>query len=126
MKITIHVAPIGKPRMTNADKRIPRPATARYWAYKDEIALTLTLAEREALARTAGFDLLEFYIPMPNSWSNEKKLIYNNLPHQQTPDIDNLIKAFFDAVMIEDKQVWRIDKCRKYWSTNARIEVDIK
>jgi Holliday junction resolvase RusA-like endonuclease len=35
---------------------------------------------------------------MPESWSKKKKERMNLKPHQQTPDADNLFKAFTDTL----------------------------
>lgn len=123
MKITIHVAPIGKPRMNKAHWK---PAAMRYWAFKDGILIDLPENQLVALAKAEEFELLEFYLPIPKSWSYKKKIQHNGRPHKQKPDIDNLLKALFDAVMIEDKQVWRIAECGKWWSNDPRIEVEVK
>ena len=35
-------------------------------------------------------------------------------PHQQKPDIDNILKGFMDCLLDEDKKVWNIT-ANKYW-----------
>ena len=43
-------------------------------------------------------------------------------PHQSKPDIDNLIKAFLDALLDDDAHVWDI-RATKVWGTDGSIEV---
>ena len=43
-------------------------------------------------------------------------------PHQQTPDIDNLSKAFMDCMSSEDCAVYML-AASKYWDDHGHIEV---
>ena len=125
MKLTIHVNPAVKPRMFNRDKRKNRPCVLKYWAYKDNLLLALTSDQREKLSKAEEFEKIEFYVAMPKSWSDRKKIQHLGRPHQQTPDLSNLLKALEDVVMTEDKQIWRIRDLGKWWSNDPRIEVVI-
>ena len=112
------VDPIGKPRMTKADKWKKRPAVERYWAFKDQIAL-----QREDFVFPSRNAIVYFQIKMPDSWSKKKKAKMDFAPHEQTPDLDNLLKALWDALMIEDKQVSKI-RAEKYWGKVGRIIIE--
>lgn len=46
-----------------------------------------------------GFFVILFYIPFPKSWREKKRREMYNTPHCSTPDLDNLLKAFFDSIM---------------------------
>ena len=64
---------------------------------------------------------LEFIIQIPESWSKKKKLQMKGQPHRQTPDTDNLFKAFTDTVFYNQKKyndswVYKL-KWNKYWDT---------
>jgi len=120
--IVIHdIIPVAKPRMTQRDRWLnpPRPAVARYRAYCDELTLKMNIL---------GFELPEsnywitFYLPMAKSWSKDKKEAHEGQRHQQTPDKDNLEKAFLDALFKEDCRVWD-GRVTKRWSVNPRIEI---
>ena len=80
------ITPMGKPRMTRADKWKKRPEVLRYRAFCDEV-------------RLQGVDLPEsgshvtFILPMPASWSKKKRAELNGKPHQAKPDFDNMMKA---------------------------------
>lgn len=111
--ITLPLNPIPKPRMTRADRWKKRPATDRYWHFKDELK---ALAKGELDPR---FDI-EFHVPMPKSWTFKKQLEMNGRPHQQKPDIDNYLKAFMDAMCVDDSYVYDV-RAQKYWSVEGKI-----
>jgi Holliday junction resolvase RusA-like endonuclease len=64
-----------------------------------------------------------FGIPMPKSWSRKKKFRYAGTPHQQKPDIDNLLKALLDALYSDDSHIWTI-RIEKTWATTGFIEIE--
>ena len=107
------VTPCAKPRMTQKDKWNRRPATERYWAFKNEVKrLKLDLSE-------SGASII-FMIPMPQSWSKKKKLKMVGAPHKQKPDLDNLIKGLGDAVYRDDSCI--SDICAsKIWAVSGAI-----
>ena len=93
------ITPCPKPRQTRSDKWKQRPSVMRYRAFKDEIRLHgVTLP-------VAGWHVT-FIMPMPRSWSESKKRVYDGMPHQQRPDKDNLEKALLDALFEDDSMVW--------------------
>jgi Holliday junction resolvase RusA-like endonuclease len=102
--------------MTRRDKWLkpPRPRVARYWEFKRQL---LTCDHR------ANWDELsiEFRIPMPRSWSQKKKAEMALKPHTVKPDLDNLIKAFKDALLTDDSSVWRYGRMTKVWDYEGSI-----
>ena len=115
--IELKIKPVSKPRMTQRDKWSSRPCVERYFKFKEE--LNLLWKEREVPERC----YLIFFIPMPKSWSKKKKQEMNGKPHQQKPDLDNLVKAFFDSLLAEDSQIYEI-KASKFWNTEGKILVE--
>lgn len=109
------VRPIGKPRMTQRDKWKPSLATSRYRAYKDELNWLFKDTIPDQLDVT-------FNIEMPKSWSEKKKTKMDGTPHQQKPDIDNLVKGLLDALCEEDAYVFRVNAV-KYWSRTGSIKL---
>lgn len=108
------IVPVAKPRMTRSDKWKQRDCVMKYRAFKDECKLrNLEVSEQSDLT---------FVVPMPKSWSLKKKERMNGQPHQQRPDIDNYIKALFDAVCEEDSHIWHI-KAKKIWGEDGLILV---
>lgn len=70
---------------------------------------------------------LIFYLPMAKSWSI-KKILKNYLePHKQTPDTDNLYKAFTDTIFFwteyNDSAIFTIN-CKKVWDYEWYIEIN--
>ncbi len=49
-------------------------------------------------------------------------MVMNGKCHQEKPDTDNLIKAFLDALLMDDSRVWHIS-AKKYWGSNGAIVV---
>jgi len=101
------IKPIAKPRMTRADKWKERPAVLRYRAFKDEVRLNNIQIPVPCK--------LIFFIEMPKSWSKKLRVEQDGAPHQQAPDIDNLIKGLFDAIYTEDAHIWGVH-AEKRWA----------
>jgi Holliday junction resolvase RusA-like endonuclease len=102
--------------MTRADKWHRRNACDRYWAFKDE--LRLAWGDQDV---PHTFHII-FTIPMPQSWSEKKKLRMNGQPHQCRPDVSNLLKSFEDCLMTEDSVLWDI-RATKIWGREGSIEL---
>lgn len=102
--------------MTRSDRWNIRPATTKYWAFKD--ALLEAWGDREVPQQIG----LVFYIPMPESWSVKKKDLMNGKPHQVKPDIDNLVKAFLDSLLEDDAAIWDV-RATKYWGESGLIQI---
>lgn len=73
---TYSIVPMGKPRMTRADKWKQRPEVLRYRAFCDEVRL------RGVSMPDAGSHVT-FVLPMPPSWSKKKRAELNGKPHHQ-------------------------------------------
>ncbi len=82
----------------------------------------ISLAEKSGYKVASELDI-EFHIAMPPSWSKSKRQLMLGKPHQQRPDIDNLVKAFLDALCEEDSYVYDI-RARKFWSNTGYILIN--
>jgi Holliday junction resolvase RusA-like endonuclease len=109
--IEIKIAPVPKPRMTVADKWRHRSVVDRYFAFKDAINL---ICNKNKFKLTGNYKV-EFLMPIPKSWPEKKKQSLHGQPHQQKPDLDNLLKALNDCLLKEDKEVWKIEACKVWW-----------
>lgn len=108
------ITPVAKPRMTQRDKWSKRKCVLQYRAFKDQCRLNkVTVTERPWVV---------FHLPMPPSWSKKKRREMNGKPHQQRPDIDNLIKALLDACLENDSGVFEIH-ASKVWAIDGLLEV---
>jgi Holliday junction resolvase RusA-like endonuclease len=112
----IKIIPVAKPRMTRSDKWKVRPATSKYWAFKDELVMKCNLA---GIKIDYQINVV-FIMPMPESWSNKRKFTMEGMPHFQKPDCDNLIKSVGDCLLKDDSKVWKIS-AEKYWGTEGKI-----
>ena len=114
------ITPVAKPRMTIRDKRLPkRPVVAKYHAFKDEIRFAgVKLPEYGAV--------VHFHLPMPKSWSKKKKQKNFGMPHKQTPDLDNMLKALLDSIYQDDKKVWNIRDLSKFWAYEGAIVIIVE
>lgn len=115
--IVIDVEPIGKPRMTRADKWKKRPAVMRYRAFKDELIPKCNVQGIKIIDELHV--ILRF--PMPPSWSQKKKETMHGTKHLNKPDIDNCIKAILDTLVKNDQCVYKVS-AEKYWATKGSIE----
>ena len=113
---TAEITPMGKPRMTRSDSWRNRDCVNRYYSFKDELSLIFSQSGFELCPSISMF----FYLPMPKSWSKKKKEAMNNSPHQQKPDIDNLIKAVLDSLYKDDSHFYDVHGV-KYWAETGRI-----
>jgi Holliday junction resolvase RusA-like endonuclease len=118
MKTKIYpITPQPKVRMTRSDKWKKRPAVVRYFEYCNR------LRELGATLPECG-SKITFFLPMPQSWSKKKREAMNGKPHQQKPDLDNLIKALCDAIHKEDQHIWHYEAC-KLWGVEGGIMIEV-
>jgi len=122
-KYVIHVNPVPKPRMTSRDKWEKRPIVQRYWAYKDEIILRFKLLGFSTLP--GHISLLHFVMQMPQSWPESKKARLDGQPHQQVPDLSNMLKGIEDCMCKDDSHIWRYDSLEKRWGRKGQIIIGI-
>jgi len=107
---------MGKPRQTQSDKWRQRDVVMRYRAFADDMRGQVRGHLEPKLA-------LAFYIPMPKSWSEKKRTEMLGRPHQQKPDIDNLIKSVLDVLCTDDSYIHDVH-ARKFWATDGAIEIE--
>ncbi len=113
---TYPITPVSKPRMTRSDKWKKRKCVLKYYEFKDQCnSHEMDIPESDAS--------IVFVIPMSKSWSKKKRSEMNGQPHQQRPDVDNLLKAVFDAVHSEDCHIWDI-RATKVWGEKGEITVN--
>ena len=118
MRIEFNIKPCPKPRMTRADRWKKRPIVLKYWNFCNELN-----RQANQLNYIPGDKVsLIFFIPMAKSWSKKKREQMLGKPHKAKPDIDNLAKAFLDALLTEDSYVYSLT-AEKYWSNEPSIVV---
>ena len=112
----IPVTPLGKPRMTQMDKWKKRPVVLKYHAFKDDL--------RDHITDLPEVLTITFHLPMPKSWSKIKQKEFEGAPHKSRPDLDNLLKAIMDAVLMEDSHIHTFKDCKKVWAYEGSIEIE--
>jgi len=116
-----NITPVPAPRQNRSDRWRKRPIVLRYRAYSD--ALRQACLEADFVLGEAIY--MEFYFPMPKSWSQKKKDKMVGEPHKQRPDTDNVVKGIQDSLLPEDCKVWHIE-AKKFWSVEGHIILENK
>jgi Holliday junction resolvase RusA-like endonuclease len=117
----LDIDPCAKPRMTRSDKWKKRPAVLKYRAFCDLLNWTLHVNHLDDLDLNSKHII--FIISMPKSWSKKKKASMASEPHTQKPDLDNLLKALFDAIYGDDSHIHTIH-ASKMWGWHGAIHID--
>ena len=118
-KLIVEIDPIGKPRMTRADRWKQRDCVNRYWKFKDKLVLA---AKKQDFSLCDGLNYF-FVLSMPRSWSKKKREAMNLKPHKQKPDLDNLLKSVFDSLLQDDSVISSIKGSRKLWGLKGMIVI---
>ena len=118
-RFRIAVTPVPKPRQSQRDKWQQRPAVVAYRRYAD--VLRIAAEVQQFVFPVAGADL-HFALPMPDSWSQKHRRRMDGQPHQQKPDLDNLVKAVMDALHRQDCQIWHIT-AEKRWAVTGSLTI---
>ncbi len=83
----------------------------RYNNYKIEL---LAEAKRNQFTLPAAGLSVTFYFPMPKTWSKKKRKQYHGTFMQSRPDLDNILKGFFDSLVSEDKHIANINATKRW------------
>lgn len=115
-------------------KPIPlqRARRGKNFFYDPQFVVKKNILEYLKLDMEPFEDILEvdfnFFFEIPQSWSKKKKAAKLNTPHDQTPDLDNIIKFILDLfngiVWKDDKIIFKIN-AEKLWSEKSQTIVDI-
>lgn len=116
--IRLEVTPMAAPRQTQRDRWHPSPPVVRYRAFCTELGIRAKQAGWWPGDRLA----VTFCLPIPASWSGKKRRAMLGAPHQQKPDIDNLIKSLCDCLLEDDAHIWEI-RAEKRWAAEGAIEI---
>lgn len=126
IKVTIPVKPMGAVRMTGRGKFI-KPNAQRYLTYKKFIQMhVLRQVKKHELLNGPLEVTVWFIMPIPQSWSNKKKVAAIGEWHCKKPDIDNLVKGLFDSM---NQLIWQDDNqvavltTKKIYGNEPMIEV---
>lgn len=131
------IEPVGKPRMTQADRITLRklrtgqrlkprdggraPRLARWLAFVDAVRLC-------RVEVPAGGAHVVFLVRMPPSWTDARRAERRHMPHRgavdnaRKLDVDNLVKCLLDAVYGDDSSVWDL-RASKVWADEPGLVV---
>lgn len=128
--VTLLGDPIGKPRMTRADKWRRRPCVLAYRSWADKARYALRAASPDALfaegVLPAGLYDVSWvaYVAMPDSWSKKKKAALRGKLHFGKPDRDNIDKAILDALFPDDRGVTS-GALHKFWDDGLGPRIEL-
>lgn len=128
-KYYFELTPVPAPRMTRSDqwktdpnhinpKRRQRKRVANYFEFRDKL---IQQAEAKGYSLTEHLNIC-IILAMPDSWSIKKKERMKYEYHKQTPDRDNLLKAFQDTFPVNDGFVCE-GRTLKVWGEEGAIIV---
>ena len=112
------IQPISKPRQTVSDRWKQRPCVVRYRDYADEMRAAAAFQDFYLGERCA----MIFELEMPKSWSKKKKNLMRGKPHQQKPDLDNLIKSCGDLFLADDSGIHAVFAA-KFWGDRGSVRI---
>lgn len=120
-RIVVPGEPVAKPRQTRSDKWKERPCVVRYreWADKARAAAGL-------IPPAAHHADIVIYLPLPQSLSAKKRGAMAGMPHTVKPDLDNIIKSCFDALLKRDQVIHEV-RAKKFWedANGPRVEITL-
>ena len=129
--VTLHGDPIGKPRMTQADKWRRRPVVLAYRAWADKARYAMRAAPTAIGVQVDGqfpaglYDVSWMaFIAMPASWSKKKKDALRGKPHFGKPDRDNIDKAILDSLFPDDRGVTS-GALHKFWDDGLGPRIEL-
>lgn len=135
-KIILEITPQTWVRVTQNDRvffRIPRdklkPAglarLLRLEKYNEYKVSLLALAKQHKFILPEQGASITFCIPVSKSWKKYKKLAMHMQLHQEKPDLSNILKAFEDGLMTEDKGIANYAGLTKVWVNEPRGRIEI-
>lgn len=135
-KIVFNITPQTHIRSTQGDRilfRIPRnklkprglERLLRLEKYNDYKATLLTIARKEGLKFLEQGLEINFYFPVPKTWSKWKKEKYHLQGMQSRPDLSNCLKAFEDALLKEDKMIFHYASLSKRWVNKEHGYIEV-
>jgi len=122
LSFTVVGDPMGKPRMTQRDRWMQRPAVLRYRDYCDRIK---EAAPNRVLTADVYAVAVMAYLAMPKSWSQKKQKQHCGQMHRTKPDWDNIGKAVCDALFKDDSGI-ADGRTQKYWCVEGEQRTEVK
>ena len=130
----LELNPCPAPRLGRADRWGTTVRNWKYHAFKDEFRkefAKLDLSPENFFPENAW---VVFKLPVSKGVKGKKRMERLNMPHRQTPDVDNLVKAVLDTIFAKtipivegykskgDQHVWDLRET-KVWAEKGSIEI---
>lgn len=138
MKIIIEGPPIAKARHRQSGTHVYDPQADKKHEVFWQIRSLVLDAQMAKHGNTLGTVLtpekpvrmkIDFFMPIPTSFSKKKKMLMCGTPHYIKPDLSNLIKFYEDcansALFRDDAQIYAIN-ATKHYDENPRTEITIQ
>lgn len=123
MIFNISPVPASRPRVTRWSTYFPK----KYTQFRKDFKLILDDLDIE-LSEGLLYAKLDFFMQIPKSWSNKKKLAKEGKYADNNVDVDNLVKACLDScegVFYENDNQVAMIRARKFYSIDGRIEMEL-
>lgn len=122
---TVDGDPVGKPRMTRADKWQERPAVKRYRDWADAARVAATGNPNQKITEDIIGIVVHAHFAIPESWSKKEKERHYGRVNRSCSDADNILKSAMDALFDQDKTI-AFAHAFKFWcEEGAEPRVDI-
>jgi Holliday junction resolvase RusA-like endonuclease len=115
--ITIYGNPIGKPRMTRADKWKQRTCVMQYRAWADVIRSLARTGTKITLQKPTVLTIRAFFKAPDGA--------HRTGPHTHKPDFDNVEKAVADALFQNDQMIYKAS-VEKLWADGSQPRVEVE
>lgn len=138
--VFIPVEPMGAVRTTK-NMAGKTAAGLKYADYKAQVAYLVRSRIKGRIGRNVpiSFPEITFFMPMPkngkvsitNDDKSRSKMEVNEFDaHMKKPDLDNLLKGFWDALngvlFVDDNQIFEVGKVKKVYSESPGIQFSIE
>ena len=123
MIFNISPVPASRPRVTRWSTYFPK----KYTQFRKDFKLILDDLDID-LSAGLLYAKLDFFMQIPKSWSNKKKLAKEGKYADNNVDVDNLVKACLDScegVFYENDNQVAMIRARKFYSIDGRIEMEL-
>lgn len=121
IRLVLELDPVAAPRQTRRDAWKPTKAVQKYRQFRDMVRAKTNRTRKHI---PWGGLTVTFHVPMPKSWPKYRKAEMEGEPHQQKPDVDNLLKALADSLWPADDTHLFDVRARKYWAESGCIEIE--
>lgn len=123
MMIVCYGEPVGKPRMTRADRWRRRSCVMRYWEWTDRLREAAKTREKITLTKPTQLHVVA-HLQIPAYWGASKRLAHRGTAHTAKPDGSNILKGIEDALFVNDQMLFA-SSIYKFWDDGGGPRVSV-